>query len=154
MVGAHARTRSGPIRGTFRTPFARREEQALRRHAEALLGEVGIDRPHRTGDELTLIEERRLELARCLMGEPVILLLDEPAAGLGDEEAGRLTDLVQRIREERQVGVVLIEHHLELALAVAENGTVLDFGRVIAKGTSYEVRNDPRVIDAYIGEAS
>lgn len=101
-----------------------------------------------------MIEERRLELARCLAGEPTILLLDEPAAGLGDEEAEEIAALVGGIRDRRGLGVILIEHHLELALSIAEHVTVLDFGCVIAQGPPQEIRVDPRVIEAYIGVAT
>ncbi len=154
MVGAHARTRSGPLRGTLRTGFARREEREIVDHAHRLLDAVGLDRVQRLGGDLTLIEERRLELARCLAGEPTILLLDEPAAGLGDEEAEEIAALVGGIRDRRGLGVILIEHHLELALSIAEHVTVLDFGCVIAQGPPQEIRVDPRVIEAYIGVAT
>ncbi len=154
MVGGHSRTAAGSLRGTFRTPAARREEKELRQEAHRLLGEVGLDKTNRLAGELTLAEERRLELARCLAGEPRLLLLDEPAAGLGDEEAEEVAALVKRIRDERGVAVILIEHHIELALSVAEQVSVLDFGRVIARGSPEAVRNDPKVIEAYIGAAT
>lgn len=152
MVGAHGRTRAGFIRGTLRTPLARREEAELRRQAEELLDEVGLggrgaDRP----SDLPLADERRLELARCLAARPRVLLLDEPAAGLGEAEAEELAALVRRLCAERGLSVLLIEHHLDLALGIADNVVVLDFGRVIARGTPEQVRKDPAVRTAYIG---
>jgi branched-chain amino acid transport system ATP-binding protein len=155
MVGAHAWTRTGPLRGALRTPAARREEAALRALADELL-EV-VDLGGRGGEQaatLGLAEARRLELARCLAGRPLILLLDEPAAGLGDEDAVALGDLVRGLRDGRGISIVLVEHHLELALALADRVTVLNFGRVLAHGLPAEVRRQPDVVDAYIGAAS
>lgn len=152
MVGAHGRTRAGFIRGTLRTPSARREEAALRRQAADLLADVGLagrggDRPA----DLPLAAERRLELARCLAARPRVLLLDEPAAGLGEAEADDLADLVRRLCADHGLAVLLIEHHLELALGLADSVVVLDFGRVIARGTPEQVRRDRAVQAAYIG---
>lgn len=152
MVGAHGRTSAGALRGTLRTPSARREEAALRAQADELLAEVGLagrggDRPA----DLPLADERRLEIARCLAARPRVLLLDEPAAGLGEAEADALAALVRRLCSEQDLGVLLIEHHLELALGMADDVVVLDFGRVIARGTPDEIRRDPAVQTAYIG---
>ncbi len=152
MVGAHGRTSAGVVRGTLRTPFARREESALRRQAGELLELVGLPgRGEQRPGDLPLADERRLELARCLAAEPTVLLLDEPAAGLGEAEADALAALVRRLCEEQRLGVLLIEHHLELALGMADDVVVLDFGRVIARGTPAEIRRDPAVQAAYIG---
>lgn len=155
MVGAHARSSAGLVRGTLRTPGARKEEARLRTTAGRLLDRVGLggrdgDRPH----DLTLADERRLELARCLAGEPRVLLLDEPAAGLGEEEADELASLIRSLCRDEGLAVVLIEHHLELALGLAEHVIVLDFGAVIASGTPDQVRNDRGVQAAYIGMAA
>jgi branched-chain amino acid transport system ATP-binding protein len=152
MVGGHPRTRSGFVRGTLRTPFARREEAALRTEAAQYLADVGLagrgdDRP----TDLTLADERRLELARCLAAQPRALLLDEPAAGLGEAEAEELAGLVRRLCAEHLLAVLLIEHHLELALSMATTVTVLNFGRVIFAGSPGEARVDPAVQAAYIG---
>jgi branched-chain amino acid transport system ATP-binding protein len=152
MVGAHAWTSAGPLRGALRWPSARREERELRELAVELLGAVGLG--GREEDEvaaLSLAEERRLELARCLAGRPAVMLLDEPAAGFGERDAEELSTLIRTFRDERGIGVVLVEHHLEMALALADVVTVLDFGRVIAHGGSDEVRRHPDVVRAYIG---
>jgi branched-chain amino acid transport system ATP-binding protein len=154
MVGAHGRTRAGFVRGTLRTRAARREETALREQAEELLAQVGLaGRGGARPTDLPLADERRLEVARCLAAEPRALLLDEPAAGLGEDEADALAALVRTLCAERGLGVLLIEHHLELALGLADTVVVLDFGRVIARGTPAEVREDAAVRDAYVGVA-
>ncbi|HZJ04405.1 MAG TPA: ABC transporter ATP-binding protein [Nocardioidaceae bacterium] len=152
MVGAHGRTRAGFVRGTLRTPFARREEAELRQTASLLLAEVGLEgREAGSPNDLTLEEERRLELARCLAGNPHILLLDEPAAGLGEDEATALATLVRNLCVDHGLGVLLIEHHLELALSLSDSVLVLDFGKPIFEGTPTEARLDPAVRTAYIG---
>ena len=152
MVGAHVRSASGPLRGTVRTPDARREERHLRHVARELLDRVGLHgRADHLAADLTLAEERRLEVARCLAGQPSVLLLDEPLAGLGEEEAAELGRLVRGLATEEGVAVVLIEHHLDLALSLADEVTVLDFGVVIASGEPEVVSEDPRVVDAYVG---
>ena len=152
MVGGHGRTAAGAFRGTLRTPFARREESALRRQADELLTLVGLDgRGGAKPSDLPLADERRLELARCLAARPRVLLLDEPAAGLGEAEADALAVLIRRLCAEQGLGVLLIEHHLELALGMADTVVVLDFGRVIARGTPAEIRKNAAVQAAYIG---
>lgn len=152
MVGAHSWTRAGPLRGALRTPAARREERGLRVLADELL--AAVDLAGQGGEpaaDIGLAAARRLEIARCLAGRPTVLLLDEPAAGLGDTDADALGGLIRSLRDERGVSIVLVEHHLELALALADRVTVLDFGRVIASGEPPAVRRDPAVIEAYIG---
>lgn len=152
MVGAHSWTRTGPLRGALRTPAARREEHSLRALADELLAAVGLaGRGGKSAGDIGLAAARRLEIARCLAGRPTVLLLDEPAAGLGDADADALGGLIRALRDERGVSIVLVEHHLELALALADRVTVLDFGRVIASGEPAAVRRDPAVIEAYIG---
>ena len=155
MVGSHSAMRTDPLRGMLRTPAARKEERAISDLAMGHLEAVGlVHLQSRPADELTLADERRLEIARCLAGDPSILLFDEPVAGLGDAEAAELGELILRICRRQNIGVVLIEHHLEMALGLANRVTVLDFGEVIARGTPDEIRNNETVVAAYIGTAA
>jgi branched-chain amino acid transport system permease protein len=155
MVGSHSSMTTGALRGMFRTPGARKEERATIGRARGHLDAVGLlELAGRPAGELTLAEERRLEIARCLAGDPSVLLFDEPAAGLGDAEAAELGELIRRISRRQNIGVVLIEHHLEMALELASRVTVLNFGEVIARGTPEEVRADDAVVAAYIGTAA
>jgi len=154
LVGMHHRLEAGWLRGALRLPSVRAEERAAHDRAMALLDDLGL--AHRATDrvdDLTLHEERRLELARSLIADPLVLLLDEPFAGLGDDESRTLAGEVNRVRAERDLAVVLIEHHVELALELADHVTVLDFGQVIAHGPPDVIRVDPAVVSAYMGAA-
>jgi ABC-type branched-subunit amino acid transport system ATPase component/ABC-type branched-subunit amino acid transport system permease subunit len=152
MVGAHARERVGLVRSLLRTPKSRRAERHLRDRAWGLLYFVGL--AHRGRDlagTLAFADMRRLEIARALASDPELLLLDEPAAGMQISEIHELADLIRQVRA-AGVTVLLVEHHMDLVMGLSDTVSVLDYGQKIAEGPPVEVRKDPRVVAAYLGE--
>ncbi len=151
MVGRHVRTRQGVLGAILRHRAARDEESQIREKAMQLLDFVGIGSlAHRTARTLSYGDQRRLEIARALATEPLLLALDEPAAGMNATEKEALRELLGRIRATGTT-ILLIEHDVKLVMGLCDRITVLDYGKVIADGTASEVKNDPAVIAAYLG---
>jgi len=152
LVGADRDARAGFWSGLLAAPRSTRDEARLRERALAALDELGVAAyAHRLPGSLPYALRKKVALARALVGEPELVLLDEPASGLSEEEMAELGELLRGLTD--RMAVMLVEHHMDLVMSVCDELVVLGFGRVIATGSPEDVREDPAVRAAYLGEA-
>ncbi len=152
LIATHLNVKSNFVSSALRMPWARKEEREMRKKSEMLLGKLGLlGVKNEISSSLPYGEQRRLEIARALATDAKLLLLDEPAAGMNPHETMMLTEFIRTIRDEFNLTIFMIEHHMDLVMEISDKIYVLDFGQLIAEGTANEVKNNPRVIEAYLG---
>ncbi len=153
LVAQHLQVHAGLLRGLFATPAYRRAEREALERAAVWLERMGLRSvANRPAGTLSYGHQRRLEIARCMITKPRLLMLDEPAAGLNPQEKVELSQLIDQLRREHNIAVLLIEHDMSLVMGVSDRILVMEHGKPIMVGLPHEVRNDPRVIKAYLGE--
>ncbi|MEZ7912793.1 MAG: ABC transporter ATP-binding protein [Propionivibrio sp.] len=153
MIGRHCRTRTNMLDVIFGGAKVRREERETVEKSYQLLKKVGLAQvANEYSRNLSYGAQRRLEIARALATDPFLLLLDEPAAGMNPQETLELDELIARIRAEGEVAILLIEHDMKLVMNISDRIYVMEYGKEIANGTPREIKENPRVIEAYLGE--
>ncbi len=152
FIGNHLRLKSNIFSSVLRLPNYRREEKEMYEKSLYLLEKVDLkDEMNEKAYSLPYGKQRRLEIARALATEPKLLLLDEPAAGMNPQETRELMDFIEEIKEEFDLTIFLIEHHMEVVMGISHRILVLDHGILIAEGEPWEIQEDERVIEAYLG---
>src|SRR3954463_10417995 len=154
LVGQHARMKAGLFGAVVRHPGVRREEREVREKAREILEFSGLRSAvhDQLAINLSYGDQRRVEIARALASNPALLLLDEPTAGMNPQESARLTEFMERLRAELGITILLIEHDMKVVMGISERITVLDLGERIAQGPPAEIRDNTRVIEAYLGK--
>ena len=153
MIGRHCRLKSGIAGAIFRNPATRGEEKRVVADSYRVLEKIGLAQfVNELACNLPYGAQRRLEIARAMATDPFMLLLDEPAAGMNPQETRELDELIVQIRDREKISILLIEHDMKLVMSLSDRIYVVDYGKKIAEGTPEEIRNNPAVIKAYLGE--
>lgn len=152
LIANHLHLKSNVFEAIFRASKYNKEERLMRERTLDLLDIVGLaDLKNEKASSLPYGKQRKLEIARALATNPEILLLDEPAAGMNPKETDEITGFIKQIRDDFKLTIFLIEHHMQVVMGISERIYVLDYGITIAKGSPYEIQNNERVIEAYLG---
>ena len=153
MIGRHCKLKSGILGAIFRPKSTLEEEEKVIQDSYEILVEVGLDKyVNDLAKNLPYGAQRRLEIARAMATDPALLLLDEPAAGMNPQETKELDEMILKIREVNKISILLIEHDMSLVMSISERIFVVDYGKLIAEGSPDEIKQNPDVIKAYLGD--